>query len=113
MRVDAFDFELPPDRIALAPASPRDSARMLVLATDGAIAYARTYTTQQMGQRSAAVLLVTDGNPTGCNQNGVTQAVAAAQAGFMGTPSIKTFVVGMGNTAALSMVALAGSGGAL
>jgi S-adenosylmethionine:tRNA ribosyltransferase-isomerase len=37
MRVDAFDFELPPDRIALAPASPRDSARMLVLRADGAI----------------------------------------------------------------------------
>lgn len=31
MRVDAFDFALPPDRIALRPASPRDSARLLVL----------------------------------------------------------------------------------
>ena len=30
MRVDAFDFALPPDRIALRPASPRDSARLLV-----------------------------------------------------------------------------------
>lgn len=29
MRVDLFDFDLPPDRIALRPASPRDSARML------------------------------------------------------------------------------------
>ncbi|HYG48140.1 MAG TPA: tRNA preQ1(34) S-adenosylmethionine ribosyltransferase-isomerase QueA [Allosphingosinicella sp.] len=31
MRVDDFDFALPPDRIALRPASPRDSARLLVL----------------------------------------------------------------------------------
>lgn len=31
MRVDLFDFDLPPERIALRPASPRDSARMLVL----------------------------------------------------------------------------------
>ncbi|HEU4961842.1 MAG TPA: tRNA preQ1(34) S-adenosylmethionine ribosyltransferase-isomerase QueA [Sphingomonas sp.] len=31
MKVDAFDFELPPERIALRPASPRDSARLLVL----------------------------------------------------------------------------------
>ncbi|MGN6489072.1 MAG: tRNA preQ1(34) S-adenosylmethionine ribosyltransferase-isomerase QueA [Devosia sp.] len=31
MKVDAFDFELPPDRIALHPAEPRDSARMLVV----------------------------------------------------------------------------------
>ena len=34
MRVDLFDFELPPERIALRPARPRDSARLLVV--DGA-----------------------------------------------------------------------------
>ena len=32
MRVDLFDFELPPDRIALRPARPRDSARLMVVA---------------------------------------------------------------------------------
>ncbi|HTR14519.1 MAG TPA: tRNA preQ1(34) S-adenosylmethionine ribosyltransferase-isomerase QueA [Roseiarcus sp.] len=37
MRVDAFDFELPPERIALSPARPRDSARMLVVASDGSL----------------------------------------------------------------------------
>jgi S-adenosylmethionine:tRNA ribosyltransferase-isomerase len=31
MRVDLFDFELPPDRIALRPATPRDAARLLVI----------------------------------------------------------------------------------
>src|SRR3954447_3088098 len=31
MRTDLFDFDLPADRIALRPASPRDSARMLVV----------------------------------------------------------------------------------
>jgi S-adenosylmethionine:tRNA ribosyltransferase-isomerase len=31
MRTDLFDFELPPERIALRPASPRDAARMLVV----------------------------------------------------------------------------------
>ena len=40
MLVDAFDFELPPERIALRPASPRDAARMLVL--DGAETHDRT-----------------------------------------------------------------------
>lgn len=34
MRTDLFDFELPPERIALRPASPRDSARMLVVQPD-------------------------------------------------------------------------------
>ena len=31
MRVDLFDFALPPERIALRPAVPRDAARMLVV----------------------------------------------------------------------------------
>lgn len=31
MRVDLFDFDLPPERIALHPAVPRDAARMLVV----------------------------------------------------------------------------------
>ena len=31
MRVDAFDFDLPQERIALRPASPRDAARLLVV----------------------------------------------------------------------------------
>ena len=34
MRVDLFDFDLPPDRIALRPASPRDSARLLLARGD-------------------------------------------------------------------------------
>src|SRR5499427_3080101 len=37
MRTDLFDFELPPDRIALRPASPRDSARLLVVRPGGAL----------------------------------------------------------------------------
>ena len=35
MDVSLFDFELPEERIALRPASPRDSARMLVVWPDG------------------------------------------------------------------------------
>ena len=35
MRTDLFDFTLPPENIALRPASPRDSARMLVVQPDG------------------------------------------------------------------------------
>ncbi len=34
MNVDLFDFDLPAERIALHPATPRDSARMLVLDGD-------------------------------------------------------------------------------
>jgi len=38
MRVDLFDFDLPADRIALAPASPREAARLLVVAPGQAFA---------------------------------------------------------------------------
>lgn len=36
MKVDLFDFELPPEQIALRPAQPRDAARMLVVEGHGA-----------------------------------------------------------------------------
>ncbi len=35
MRVDLFDFDLPPERIALRPAVPRDAARMLLVRPEG------------------------------------------------------------------------------
>jgi S-adenosylmethionine:tRNA ribosyltransferase-isomerase len=35
VRVDLFDFELPPDRIALRPARPRDAARLLAVGPEG------------------------------------------------------------------------------
>lgn len=35
MRTDLFDFDLPDDRIALRPMSPRDAARLLVVSDDG------------------------------------------------------------------------------
>jgi S-adenosylmethionine:tRNA ribosyltransferase-isomerase len=41
MRTDLFDFELPAASIALRPASPRDSARMLVVAPDRVLRDAR------------------------------------------------------------------------
>ena len=35
MRTDLFDFDLPAERIALRPVSPRDAARLLVVRPDG------------------------------------------------------------------------------
>ncbi|WP_179504510.1 MULTISPECIES: tRNA preQ1(34) S-adenosylmethionine ribosyltransferase-isomerase QueA [unclassified Sphingomonas] len=37
MRVDLFDFELPPENIALRPARPRDAAKLLHVAGGGAL----------------------------------------------------------------------------
>ena len=38
MKVDLFDFDLPEDRIALRPAEPRDTARLLVVGPDEGLA---------------------------------------------------------------------------
>jgi len=41
MDVGLFDFDLPEERIALRPAHPRDSARLLVVHADGRLEHAR------------------------------------------------------------------------
>jgi S-adenosylmethionine:tRNA ribosyltransferase-isomerase len=41
MDVSLFDFDLPEERIALRPANPRDSARLLVVHEDGRLEHAR------------------------------------------------------------------------
>lgn len=43
MRVDDFDFILPPENIALRPVSPRDSARMLGVSGDGYLTHNHVY----------------------------------------------------------------------
>lgn len=79
-------------------------------ALEGAYQYIKTYTAQTPGH-SAAVLLVSDGMPFSCGESHTTTlTVPIVQAAFAATPSIKTYVVGIGNTAALDELALAGSG---
>jgi len=79
-----------------------------VPALSGAIEVAKAYTMNTPG-RTAAVLLVTDGIPNGCNST-IAGAAMVAQQAFGGMPQIKTYVVGLGDTAALDQIALAGSG---
>jgi hypothetical protein len=80
-----------------------------VPALSGAIQYARQYTMMTPG-RGASVVFVTDGIPNGCNST-INGAAMVAQQAFMAMPSIKTYVIGLGNTMALDQIALAGSGG--
>jgi len=64
-----------------------------VPALQGAISYATSYATSTPGH-SAAVAFVTDGLPFGCDANNtVAGAAAIAQTAFMGSPSIRTYVL--------------------
>lgn len=58
MRVDLFDFHLPDENIALRPASPRDSARLLVVQPDPATVLhdLHVYNLPQMLQRGDALV---------------------------------------------------------
>jgi S-adenosylmethionine:tRNA ribosyltransferase-isomerase len=58
MRVDLFDFDLPADRIALRPARPRDSARLLLV--DGHKLADRTVTDLPQLLRRGDVLVFND-----------------------------------------------------
>jgi len=59
MDVSLFDFELPSARIALRPASPRDSARLMVVEADGRISH-RTIRDLPDYLRAGDALLVND-----------------------------------------------------
>lgn len=59
MRVELFDFELPPERIALRPVKPRDAARMLVV--DGGEPFAdRTVRDLPLLLRAGDILVFND-----------------------------------------------------
>src|SRR5689334_10780005 len=57
MDVGLFDFELPETRIALRPASPRDSARMLVVHGDGKLEHARVRDLPDYLRRGDAIVV--------------------------------------------------------
>jgi hypothetical protein len=77
-------------------------------ALQGALAAAATWQTAHP-ERTVYVVFVTDGLPNGCNST-VANAAAAAAAALAGTPSIKTYVLGVGPevVANLDPIALAG-----
>ena len=69
MRTDLFDFELPPERIALRPASPRDSARMLIVEPSAALRDRRVVDLPQL-LRPGDQLVVNDTKVISAQLNG-------------------------------------------
>jgi hypothetical protein len=92
--------------IALAQTMPNGDTPTTP-ALQGAIDFARSQVMANPS-RDVAVVLTSDGIPNGCNST-VQNAAAAAAAGLAGTPSIKTYVIGVGpQLNNLNMIANAG-----
>jgi hypothetical protein len=75
-------------------------------ALEGAIQHA-SQRQAQMPDRKVVVLLVTDGEPVSCGSD-VNTTSAAAAAGLSASPSIPTYVLGLGNVGGLDQMAMAG-----
>jgi S-adenosylmethionine:tRNA ribosyltransferase-isomerase len=56
---DLFDFDLPPERIALRPISPRDAARLLVVRPGGVAEELRRARPTELLQPGGAVVVAT------------------------------------------------------
>ena len=70
-------------------------ARLCKPALTGALQYARAWAAAHT-DRKTVVVLATDGDPSFCSGNTVQDVANVAQAGFTATPSVETFVVGVG-----------------
>ena len=57
------------------------------------------------------VVLATDGEPVGCSPNSISDVSAEAAKGVAANPSVKTFVIGVGDLSALNAIAQAGGTG--
>jgi hypothetical protein len=84
-------------------------------ALQGALTYAKSYASTHPNHR-AAVVLITDGLPDTCTTSGVATDVANIAAMFAnGTPSVKTYVIGLANdvpSTSWDTIAAAGGTGA-
>ena len=92
--------------------SPRGGTPTLP-ALQSAITYAKTIAAQKPSDKSA-VVLVTDGEPsmlpTNCADNDINHVALAAAAGINGSPSIPTYVIGVGSSL-INLNQIAASGG--
>ena len=92
--------------------SPRGGTPTLP-ALESAIAYAKTVAAQKPSDKTA-VVLVTDGEPsmlpTNCTDNDINHVALAAASGVNGSPSIPTYVIGVGSSL-INLNQIASSGG--
>jgi hypothetical protein len=117
---NAAAYATPAVPVAELPGNAQALASMLAMrlpgpgtattpALEGAIMHARSRAMENPGVKTV-VLLVTDGEPASCGST-IASTAAAAAAGFSGTPSIPTYVLGLGNVGGLHEMAQGGGTG--
>jgi hypothetical protein len=93
---------------SITAASPDGSATPVQPALEGTLQYAVDWSTANPTHETA-VILVTDGEPTGCTYNSITGAATAAAAAAALDPPVLTHVIGIGSeTAAYDELAVGG-----
>lgn len=100
--VDAINNSAPPDVASLNPNPQTPTSAAL----QGAVNWATTYETAHSDEKTV-IVLITDGEPEGCDTNAADIANIAAMAN---TAGIQTYVIGLGglNSTALNQIAAAG-----
>jgi hypothetical protein len=78
-------------------------------ALKGALSYAASVANKSDG-KDVVVVLATDGEPTECQPQGITDIANMAGAAAKATPSVPTFVIGVG-TSVVNLNAIASAGG--
>jgi hypothetical protein len=116
----AADYAMPAVSIGLLPGNapalvasmnnedPDGASTPTYAALDGAIQHATTWAGDNPGH-VVVVVLVTDGDPTGCNPD-ISAIAALAASGANATPSVRTFVIGVGGSVS-NLNAIASAGG--
>ena len=78
-------------------------------ALEGALTYAKDWAIKNIDHH-VVVVLATDGDPSGCTMNTIPDVEALASGYFNGSPSLPTYVVGVG-TSLVSLNGIAAAGG--
>lgn len=96
---------------AITAADPDGSSTPSQPAMQGAATYATSWAAAHPSHLTY-IVFASDGEPTNCTSNSVAGTAAAAQAAAAATPSVKTFVIGVGTElGSLNQIAQAGGTG--
>ncbi|MCB9589579.1 MAG: hypothetical protein H6718_29465 [Polyangiaceae bacterium] len=92
---------------AMASENPGGDTTPIAPALKGVHDYAKVWA-EAHTDRQVVVVLATDGEPNNCTDNSVSTSAGYAAAGLAANPSVKTFVIGIGDLGVLNQIAQQG-----